>query len=114
MATRGQPTFWDTLTGKGHQTGGLIDYMGTPSRNVEAYQAQQQQEKQMEDQENQVANASGNVNASRSMHRGTTSVVQPQEMNFTLPQNLGHSGIPNMGVPAEQLKDLSNPYSQTT
>ena len=63
------------------------------------------------------------VNASRPMHGGTTSVVQPQEMNFTIPQDLAQSGIPapqtgvpgiNMAVPAEQLKDLSNPYSQTT
>ena len=56
------------------------------------------------------------VNASRPMHGGTTSVVQHQEMNFTIPQDLAQSGVPgiNMAVPAEQLKDLSNPYSQTT
>ena len=63
------------------------------------------------------------INASRPMHSGTTSVVQPQEMNFTIPQDLAQSGIPapqsgvpgtNPAVPAQQLQDLSNPYSQTT
>ena len=93
MATRGQPTFWETLTGKGHQMGGLIDYLGTggnKNRNVEAYEAQQQQREQA----SQVENASGDINASRPMETAGTSIVNPQENKFTIPANLPQSGIP--------------------
>ena len=51
-------------------------------------------------------------NTSRPMHSATTGDTS----RFTIPEGVAQSGIPglNPAVPADQLKDLDNPYSQTT
>ena len=47
-------------------------------------------------------------NMSRPMHSATTGDTS----RFTIPEGMAQSGIPNLNpaVPADQLKDLGNPY----
>ena len=52
------------------------------------------------------------TNTSRPMHGTTTGDTS----RFTIPEGMAQSGIPNLNpaVPADQLRDLGNPYSRTT